>query len=169
MSTNKVTIEFAKPKNHPFPLISWIIKAIEGTNFSHVVIRIDAGINREFVYHSHMTGLNFLSKKLYNKRYQTVEKYEFQITKDQRKKLITWFLDKAGESYPMLELIGMLFVRFWERLFKKQIRNPLGTTKMYCSEAAIRALKIIGIKLPRAEYKVNALREIREIMSKATQ
>ena len=164
MSTDKVIVEFVKPKNHPFPLVSWIIRLIENTEFSHVVIRIDAGVNREFVYHSHFNGVNFLSKKLYNKKYKTTSKYEFFITKEQRKKLITYFLDNAGESYPMKELVGVLFVRIAGR-FGFKINNPLGSNGMYCSELAVKVLNILGFKKTSGKYKVTALKEIQDILN----
>lgn len=164
MSTNTVTVEFVKRINHPFPLLSWIIQLVEGTNFSHVALRIDAGDNRQFIYHSHISGVNFLSKKLYSNRYESQKVYKFSIDLEQRKKLITWFLDNAGEEYPLLELVGILIVRLADRCLGWKIKNPLGSKKMYCSEAAVQVLKIIGVKLPKPEYKVTGLKEIAQIM-----
>jgi len=164
MSTNTVTVEFAKRINHPFPLLSWIIQCVEGTNFSHVALKIDAGANRKFIYHSHLSGVNFLSEKLYRSRYQSQSTYKFDITLKHRKRLITWFLDNAGEEYPLTELAGILIVRLADKLFGWKIKNPLGSKKMYCSEAAVQVLKIVGVKLPKAEYKVTGLKEITEIM-----
>lgn len=161
-----ITVEFLKPKNHPFPIVSNIIQLIEGTNFSHVAVRINAGVNREFVYHSNFNGTNFMAKSLYNKKYKAVARYKFEINKEQRRKLITWFLDNAGKSYPVAELFGVLIVRIVDRLLGKHIGNPLGSNRMYCSETAVKILKLLEFRLPRTDSKVTALIEIKELLEK---
>jgi hypothetical protein len=165
MSTTNshLTIEFCKRINHPFPLFSWIIQLVEGTPYSHVVVKIDSGVNREFVYHSHFSGVNFLSKKLYKARYKSVKIYKFTITKKERQKLITYFLDNAGEEYPLMELVGVLFVRIANRL-GFNIKNPLGTSKMFCSELAFKIIKILGYKF-NEKHKVMGLQEIEDILN----
>jgi hypothetical protein len=110
MNKKTITVEFVDRKNHPFPIVGWLIKLIEGTPFSHVAIRVDAGNNREFVYHSTIAGVNFMSKKLYRQNYEVIRRYTFDMTKEQQKKLVTWFLDHAGEKYPVKEIIGVMIV-----------------------------------------------------------
>lgn len=165
MSTNNnyVSVEFCKRINHPLPILSWIIQLVEGTDYSHVVIKVDAGVNRKFVYHSHFNGVGFLSKKLYNKKYKAVQVHEFSMTKEERKKLITYFLDNAGESYPTAELLGVLIVRIASR-FGFSIKNPLGSSKMFCSELAVKCLKVLGYKF-NERNKVIGLREIEDMLN----
>lgn len=164
MNKPSISIDFTVRRNHPFPLVGSIIRLVEGTSFSHVAVRITTADNRSFVYHSTFTGVNFLNSALYEKKYKVVQSHKFDIDKQEQKKLITFFISVAGNSYPLKEIVGVIAVRLADRLFGKKIDNPFGSNKMFCSEVALKVLKLLDYQLPATESKINALIEIEQIL-----
>jgi hypothetical protein len=83
----EVSIEFTKRIDQKLPIFAWLIQLVEGTDFSHIAVRIQVADGRSFVYHSTFVGVNFLATRIYEERYEVLESYKFKIDKQKQKEL----------------------------------------------------------------------------------
>ena len=54
-----IDIEFTEPKNHPLPIFSWAIKAIQKTKYSHVRFKWQNSFGRALVYEASGSSVKF--------------------------------------------------------------------------------------------------------------
>jgi hypothetical protein len=138
---------------------------IEKVNFSHVYVKFsDRYHNRTLYYHATFTGMNFLAKRIFDKKYEVVYERSFTIQGAAKKEVVKWCIDNSGSNYGFQEIFGMLIVRFlgW---FSLKIKNPFGTgpKQFFCSEAAAIILEKCGYKIISDKDSIGLV-EIKQIL-----
>lgn len=142
-------IGFSRPRSK-FLIISWLIRAVERTNYSHVYIRWKSDwLDRDIVYEASGTMVHFLEGKRFDKKAECVHLFKVDCSDEARKKIIQFAMDNAGASYGIKQLLGIGIVKLM-RIFGKDIKNPFsdGKSTWVCSELAGEALKELGHKIP---------------------
>lgn len=165
----KIHAILTRPKNHIFPIISWLIMLVEKTNFSHVVARwYISALDRMTHYEAVGSGVNFTCKDLYEKKHQEVEIYEFSISESDLKEVAAYCHDNAGKKYSKKGILGLLLMRIL-RLFGIKIANPYrdGEYSQYCVETLMRILRKAGYQVGTDEQiESYGLVECHELLKK---
>lgn len=133
----KITVVLTKRKNN-FNLLSWIIRFIEHTEFSHIGFVITNSTGRKFIYEASGFTVKFNNYNLFNDVNLYIKQYELELSSEQQQKFIDICLDNLGRPYSIKGLIGLLFVR----LFKLK-SNPFKdqADSFVCSELAAFIIK----------------------------
>lgn len=146
----KLTIIFSRSSSK-IPVFSWLIMATEGTNFSHVALRmIDSETNQPFYYQASHTMVNEMGEEQFLKQEIIVESYDFEITPEIKKSIKEFAIDNLGVPYGVISIIGLAIVQLAKWLGIK-IKNPLSDEgKTYvCSELVATILsKKLNVVLP---------------------
>jgi hypothetical protein len=136
-----IEIGFTKPKKK-FPIISWLIRLVQSTPFSHVYLSwYSQYLDRKIIYQASGTQVHFVSEKIFNKTQENVAVFKLKIEDDEYKKLVQFAIDEAGAAYGIKQLIGIGYVEIARYLgFNK--KNPFadGKNSYVCSELVVRAL-----------------------------
>lgn len=127
----KIKIGFSKPKNHPFPLLSWIIRLVQWTPFSHVYLSWVTNHGIEVVCEAGWSGVRLINKKYFDEDNETIKSFTFLITNGMYEKLMKFTTSILGTDYGYLQLVGIGL----HRLFRLR-KNPFsdGKTSQVCSE-----------------------------------
>lgn len=130
----KVSVGFSR---HNGSLLSSLICAIEGTEFSHVYIR-RASKYGEYVYQASGLQVNFMSIDTFLAKNTIVEEYEFDIPEDKHDDMISFCIKYAGRPYSiksLFKILGMI-------LFKLKLSGD-GDETFICSELGNLFCKVI--------------------------
>lgn len=144
----KISIGFSKGKG--FAPISWLIKWVEKTPFSHSYITWQAdNLDRKMIYEARGAGVRFVGQAMFESHNQVVNEFEFEISDDAKIKLLQWAIDSAGKGYGKWQFVGIGIVRFL-KIFGIKIRNPFsnGDSQYVCTELSGVALVILGLMHP---------------------
>lgn len=135
----KITIGFSTPKNKKLPLFSWIIKAYEGTPFSHVYIRWQTKYGSWLCYHAASTVIHFQGEHAFNEHIKPVEEFEFEISNEDFDKLMEFCIKYAGADYAIWEVLS---IPLWDAgIVTNDSNDPWS---QYCAELICRALASFG-------------------------
>lgn len=132
--SHDVKILFTKPKK--FGIISWIIRKVERTEYSHVATSWKSRDGSLcFIYEAQGTSLHFTSERVFKKRVDVVKEYSLSICDETKKSLLEYCVNNAGVDYGFKQLIGIGYVRFMSS-FGKSVKNPYsdGRRSQVCSE-----------------------------------
>lgn len=103
----EVFVEFTRPKGKILPIYSWLIRAIEGTPYSHVRIRWESTSGVELIYEAGGSAVRLIGEQAQDKHpVEVVKHYRFRITKDQYRNLIKLFRF-AGVKYSIIQALGI--------------------------------------------------------------
>jgi len=136
----EVYIEFTRPKK-TFKPLSWAIRAIEGTEYSHVRLRFTKKSGINMVYEASGVDVNFRGPlALEEKPTEVVHSYKLDITPEQFSKMVDLCVYHAAVNYGYIQLVGILLVRVLGL-----VKNPLsqGRKSQVCSEVVGRFLQEI--------------------------
>jgi hypothetical protein len=134
-----ITIGFSKPKNRFFPVISWIIRLYQGTEYSHAYLKFDsASLNRTLVYEAVGGGVRFVGSNLWKHKAEEVKQFQIQITDDQFIHIMQYCVDTAGVSYGSIQNVGVILATIF-----KMKNNPFKKGKN-CSEVVAEILQMQG-------------------------
>ncbi len=145
----KLYIEFTRPHKDyvRVPLISWLIRTIEGTPYSHVRLVWENSTGKKLVYEADGTDVKFIgtiSQEI--RKVEVLDSFEIDLTDKEYRALIDLCIKYAGVSYGTLQVlgIGLSYLPFVNK-------NPFadGEKSQVCSELTARILKDvkgIGIK-----------------------
>lgn len=128
----KITIGFSKPKNHKFPIFSWLIRLCERTSYSHVYVKWHSrGADTNVLYEASGSNVKFLGEKVYNDRVQPIHEYEVEIDKETYRRLLKFCMENAGIDYGLKQAFGIALVK----IFKLK-KNPFSDQRksQVCSE-----------------------------------
>lgn len=166
MEDSEIIIGFSRPRDNRIPIFSWLIRLIEGTEYSHVYIKWYSGfVDRYIIYQASGSMVHFIGHTLFKKHAQPVEEYAIDIKQSTKKEFIQWCLDHAGIHYGVKHIIGMAWVRF-VGLFGKKIRNPLSGKEQVCSKIVGEALRdVLDIKIKK-DLETAGPKAINEIVRK---
>lgn len=167
---NKISIGFSKP--HKWKPLAWLIKLVEGTEYSHVFVTWHCtNINRRKVFEAVGSGIRILSNVNFKKGAEVVEIYQFYVDDETLFKIEQEAHDMTGKPYGYKAILGLAIMRtfnFFNRLFRLKGRqgNPFkdGDYSQVCVEAAGMALKHI-IKYMPDEIENYGLIEINNLVS----
>ena len=166
MEPRTIRIALTKPKNHTFPIVSWLIRFVEGTEFSHVLPYWHVkSLERDLYYEAVGSGVNFLSWKLVPEKYEMVEIYEFQAT--DLKKVAQFCHDNAQRKYSKKQIAGLALMRA-AKLFGFKIANPFkdGDYSQICVETGAIILESAGAIDVPDDIEDYGLLEFRELLIK---
>lgn len=161
------TIRIALTKStHKFPIVSWLIRAVEGTEFSHVLSSWHiSSLERDIYYEATGSGVNFLSWKLVPEKYEIVEMYEFDA--DNLKKVAQFCHDNAQRKYSKKQITGLAIMRL-AKLFGIKMANPFkdGDYSQICVETGALILNEAGVMDLPKDIEDYGLIEFRELLIK---
>lgn len=133
MNNKFIEIQLTKPKG--FKPISWLIRLIQKTPYSHVRFQwLGVGNSIEVIYEASERYLHFIGPiAAKQKPVKIVELYRIELNKDQYKKWIRFCMKNAGVQYGTFQLFGMAYS---DALALD--KNPLadGRKTQVCSEVA---------------------------------
>jgi len=143
--SREIIIGFSRP-NMKFPILSWLIRFLENTNYSHVYVSWYSNILQDYIsYEAVGKSVRFLGPTAFKKRIIPVKQYKLKMNDQQYRELLKICLSEAGKSYGILQLIGLAFDRFLPR---KGNPFPNKQDKYICSELVLIILqKVFGVGL----------------------
>jgi len=140
MTKTTLHIEFTRPTKW-FSPISWLIRAVQCTPYSHVRLRWTNTTDRDLVYHASGSSVDFVGTiaQSYEKNQVTVIKsYSLPVDKKQYRKLIDVCMLYANVKYSKLQVvkIGLLSLGLGKGWFTKD-----GEYAQVCSELVARVIE----------------------------
>ena len=128
-----IYIDFTKPDPavKKFPIYSYIIRAVEGTKYSHVRLRWKSSSGIQIVYEASGIAVKVIGEVAAPQfPVEIVKSYKISVTREQYRNLIKLFRF-ASVKYSIKQAFGILLVKLG--LYKK---NPLsnGRKSQICSE-----------------------------------
>ena len=159
----KVHIDFTKSTSWKTAWFSWLIRAVEGTPYSHVRLRFKTRSGLETVYEASGTSVKFIGPlALSEKPVKILDSFEYEITQEEFSKMIDLCVYTADLDYGYTQLFGILLVRLFG--LKK---NPLsqGRKSQVCSEIVGRFIQeILGFGY-ELDLDVSGPRDIHKTLS----
>ncbi len=147
-----IYVGFSKPKSG-FQPFSWAIRLWEGTEYSHVYIRIpSAFLETDMIYQASGLAVNMMSVQTFENHAEILEEYAFDITDETEKALLKSALEKLGVKYGIKQIFGIAFARINAIIGDKAESNPFtdGRSAYVCSELAAEVLvQFIGLKIKK--------------------
>ena len=140
-----VYVGFSKPKMK-FPIYSWLIRALEHTEFSHVYVWHDTKYNLPIIYQASGVAVNFMSGPIFKEKNEVVKEFCFQVTDVAFQKYMQYALENVGRDYSLKQAFGILV----KKLFRLK-QNPFsnGRSDYICSElVAVILDELMSFKLP---------------------
>ena len=128
----RLFIEFTRPAGGFKPL-SWLIRLIQGTEFSHVRVRwITKGTNSEICYEAGGGSIHFMGTVARRRKPAVIVKsYTVILTKVEYRKFLGYCLKYAGINYGTVQIVGMAFSYLFRNRYNKLADNK---KTMVCSE-----------------------------------
>lgn len=163
----KISIGFSRPKGHKFPIFSWLVQLMEGTEYSHVYVRWHSQyLEKDLVYEASGTMVHFTEGSRFDRKAETLHVYELQIEEEQYKRLVQRAMDYCGAPYGLKQVFGIAWVKL-ARVFGKDIKNPFsdGKATWICSELVNDLLMDLGMCTGISADNVTP-RDIQEYLSK---
>ena len=158
-----ISFILSKRKN-PLMIISWIIRFIEGTQYSHCAMCIEEnGI--EYVYESTMPKGRKILKSEWDKIYEPVYSYHFMLTDEQRHDALSILQSIVGKPYSYFQLLLILL-----ELCSSAVKNFIrylefnGESRQICTETiAIMLNRVFMVAIPE-NYDHISLKEARYLL-----
>lgn len=131
MNAHKVYIVFSRPRKR-FAWFSWLIRAVEGTKYSHVSLAwVVPNASVKIVVEAGGQKVRFFNYDLWSARNETVHELPMFVTKKEFAALQRWALTLVGTDYGVLQLLGIGLVRLFG-LRKNPFAN--GRKSQVCAE-----------------------------------
>lgn len=145
-----------KPDGHPFPLVSWLIRLIEWSDISHVIVELEDGR----MYHSHFNEVRFEKLEDFKKGAALVHTYEFQIPEELYKAMVDWCEQYKGTKKGYFtKLFGALVPQVIRGVTGIYIKNFFAKgmdNNATCSELVrFLALRFWNFTVPNRPYQEN--------------
>ena len=103
----KIYIEFTKPKGHRFPILSWAIRKIQKTPYSHVRLTWKSNSGIPIIYEASGSHVKVIgSKAADNYPVHIIKAYEVDVSREEYRSLIR-LLDYASVSYGKIQILGI--------------------------------------------------------------
>lgn len=132
---------------HKSSLVSRTIRAVEGSEYSHVYIRRVSKYG-EYVYQASGLQVNFMNIDIFLEENVIVEEYEFELPDNKKEELISFFMKYAGASYATSSLFKLLIIVGAKRIGKTVRFKGDGDKTFICSElGAFFCEKILSIDI----------------------
>ena len=134
----KLSIGFSKSKKN-FPICSWLIRFYQGTEYSHIYLRLHTGptgtgwYDYDQILHASEGLVQAMSEKHFDKRHIIVREFKFEIDDDLWNDIKRDAHNEAGASYGTMQNLGVAWVDFMRWAFDKRVSNPF-QSGWNCSE-----------------------------------
>lgn len=150
-----VTVGFSKPKSQG-AVFSKLIRLFEGTEYSHVYIKMSTRYGVDVVYQASGTKVNFMNYDLFAKQVIILREFEFEIDRDTKDAILNFCFTHVGAAYGIKQILGMGIAR----LLKRQ--NPFsdGLNTMVCTEVVGRILQVIDPKFDTKNFDNLGLNDV---------
>lgn len=129
----RTTVFYCKPKGHPFPIFSWLIRLIQNTGWSHTASTCEYTVG---VLDATSHGVQINDWADFLSRYTIVEEHEIELDVT-LEDWWRWFNKMHSKKYAYMQNVGYIL-----KLLKIIKSNPFGkeSAKVNCSE--LQALQI---------------------------
>lgn len=141
----KLIIEFTKPVNRKFSILSPVIRVVQGTPYSHVRFSwTHVKLNcqpEKLVFEASGSKVKVLGTLAQlSHQVKVIKSYEIDLTEEEYTKLISFTITYVGVNYGILQLIGIGLA-----LLFKLAKNPFtkGPYSQICSELLYTGMKYI--------------------------
>lgn len=130
-------IGFSTPKK--FNPVSWLVRKLTGSQVSHAFfVYMDSDWGEDFVMEAHELGFRIVSLEKFKKANNILRLIIPKKSIDEGTRRVA--LEYVGTRYDYEELFGMIVVVVG-RWLKAKWKNPFrSTSKVFCSEAVVRAM-----------------------------
>lgn len=140
--SSKIYIGFSKPKGW-FQPFAWAIRKWEGTEYSHVYIRIPSKfLETDVIYQASGMAVNFMSIETFLGHAEIVKEYEFEISDFTHKALLKSAIQNLGKPYSVKGIAGIVTARLCQILDIKLSSNPFtdGRAAYICCELGVQVM-----------------------------
>ena len=134
-----ITIEFTRPVGKKIPIFSYAIRAVQGTEYSHVRLKWKNRSGIDAIYEASGSTVGFIGTLAQQKhKVKVVKSYELHLDDSQYRGLIDLCMTYAGVNYGVLQIFGILLTSIFNL-----DSNPLSNGKysQVCSELVGRFLE----------------------------
>jgi len=130
----EVFVVFSRPQS--FKLFSWLIRAYQGTTYSHSAIRFfDIESGKFLIAEAGHGEVHLMTEKSWRKINKKVDESQHQVTPEDFKIMRDFILDNLQVKYSISQNLGIiLFDLFGVKLFLNKVEG------FNCSELVARAL-----------------------------
>jgi hypothetical protein len=158
-----ILVGFSRPKK--FKIGSFLIRLIEGVDFSHVFLMIGTD-----VYHESVPSVNKLGYLTFLDQHKLVDLHMIYVTEEKHAEIAAFCNDCLINSIPYgkLQIVGMGFLRVVNQLFRTKLKNPFadGMKTMVCSEFVGVVLEKIGLDIPDDQLEIEGPKLIHKMVIK---
>lgn len=138
----KIIVGFSTKPKAP---IARIIRAVEGTPYSHVYLKRYTGYYKKWlIYQANNDGIHFITEKTFlANENKVIREYELEVTKEEEREMVGRAMEMLGTPYGFVQIFGMFLIRLAYKVFGWKLKNPFrdGTQTQVCSELLYNLIK----------------------------
>lgn len=155
-----VRVEFTSPEGKWLPVLSWLVRFIERTPYSHVRLGWTSTSGEPLIYEASGSSVKLIGRYAATNYKVTIhESYEFTLDTDQYRQLIKLFRF-AAVRYGTLQILGIALSRLLRRKTNLFSRGP---KQQVCSELVAYFLRdVIGMPFQDEDFDLIGPRGIKE-------
>lgn len=140
--------------------ISWAIRWIEKTDFSHAFVSwYSEKFECEMIYEASPRGVNFVSGP--NHKVNVVKKFEIQTSEENFNKLIAWCIKNSGRKYGYKDILFRLF----KKIGLVRRIEPSEETQV-CVEVVGRLLNELQFLDNEVDFELLGLKELEAMLER---
>lgn len=149
----KLKILSCKPKNHPFPILSWMIRYFQKTNYSHNAIQYGS-----YILDASGSDVSINSSWYFFNKYEVVDLVEIDINAN-FEQFVNWTLLFVNRKYGLMQLVG---IALYIMGLTKKVWFGKEDKQLICSELVILLLRDFkGLKVKDSDdYDLNSTWEL---------
>lgn len=102
-----IVIGFSTPNK--WKLLSWLIKILLRTSYSHVYLKFHSeSLDRDIVYQASGLAVNFIGNHRFLDHHKVIREFKLNISPECHLSTLQFAVDKAGSPYSLRQLLGIL-------------------------------------------------------------
>jgi hypothetical protein len=119
----QITIGFSRASTK-FPIFSWLIMAVQKTNYSHVYLKYqDEFLGQTMYYQASHTLVNSMCADVFLAQETVVEEFTFNVSDASFKQCLQFAANQAGKPYGTGEILGLAYCEL-ALIVNKKVDNP---------------------------------------------
>jgi hypothetical protein len=119
----QITIGFSRAST-TFPIFSWLIMAVQKTNYSHVYLKYqDEFLGQTMYYQASHTLVNSMSAAVFLAQETVVQEFTFNVSDASFKQCLQFAANQAGKPYGTKEIIGLAYCEL-ALIVDQKVNNP---------------------------------------------
>ena len=139
---SQLIIGFSKSKKK-FPIISWLIRLVQNTEFSHVYLKRNSKYG-PYVYQANGHGVNFTNIQWFLEQNEVTEEFIISVSDEVKDRIMKKAIELCGRPYSQKDIIGILLAQ-WFNIKSNLLAD--GEYAFICSELVVELLDSGGIVL----------------------